>query len=47
MVGADGAASAVRSALQRRLGDSFAVNIDDSGREYKVYTNLVSGGKLV
>jgi ubiquitin carboxyl-terminal hydrolase 48 len=36
LVGADGAGSEVRKALQQHYPD-MQVTIDDSGREYKVY----------
>ncbi|GAX76027.1 hypothetical protein CEUSTIGMA_g3470.t1 [Chlamydomonas eustigma] len=40
LIGADGAASAVRGALQSHI-PGYKVDISDSGREYKVYMNLV------
>ncbi|KXZ44087.1 hypothetical protein GPECTOR_74g701 [Gonium pectorale] len=40
LVGADGVASPVRSALAKHWGKDFSVDVDDSGREYKVYMGL-------
>ncbi len=40
LVGADGVASPVRQALASHWGSEYSIDVDDSGREYKVYGGL-------